>query len=504
MKKNKLFLMVFAIVGLFYSCDDAIDIKQPGEQNDPDHIYQTVADIQRGLNGVYGTLSTESTIEFTSIFTDEVAIGKNNGGQGLNDGTYSFQLLAGSTAPAAIWQSNYTTINFANRILVAADKIKPTLDPIDDENDILELNFVYGQLYAIRAFCHFQLLTYFSTDLKDDSALGVMLLDFVPDENYDTFLPRSTNGECFAFIDEDLAKADELIDQSADNNLMNPDVIKAIRARMAAYRGQYTVALGYANDLIDDYGPLIKDQEDYAAVWADTSTDELIFYLSRVLGDFEIGSYWNSQESSSNGSPFFEVNRALYNLYQPGDIRGYPLIVDETSSFSDNPATDPEYKENDVLVVNKYPGNEDQGSNLLNNIKVFRVSEMYLIKAEAYAAAGVYEGGANSVSGVLGVIRKARFGGVTQPTLDLNTAEEAWAAILNERRIELAFEGHRYIDIKRLGVLAGGLGIDRYFRDCAINNACTLPPTDHRFTMPIPTSELVANPNIRSQQNPGY
>jgi len=522
MKKNKILIFAFALIGLLYSCDDAIDIKQPGEINNPDDVYNTLTDLDRGLNGVYATISPDSSIEFTSIFTDETALGVNNGGQGINEGTYTFQLNAGTPAAESIWGSNYSLINFTNRILAASERIGAQIDALDHEsNEYLEqittFNAIVGQLYAIRAYAHFQLLTYFSTDLKDDSALGVMILRTVPDEQYNTFIPRSTNGEVFAFIEEDLATALDLMDPSPSPIKVSPRFVTALRARMAAYRGKYADVITYTASFVNASGtgiyPLSFTPENYFAIWQDyleTSNNEVIFKVKRVFGDFGIGAYWNTQSSTRNGSPFFEVGRSLFNLYDAGDIRGGLSIIDATSRVAPNYATISDYKFGDILVVNKYPGNAQESDPLLNDIKIFRVSEMYLLRAEAFAALGNLTGGATSAANVLRILQAKRHGATNLPAINayplnnFTTQQEAFAEIMKERRKELSFEGFRYIDIKRLGVLAGGLGIDRYSRDCQLYNSCTLSPDDHRFTMPIPTSELIANPAIRGQQNPGY
>ena len=83
------------------------------------------------------------------------------------------------------------------------------------------------------------------------------------------------------------------------------------------------------------------------------------------------------------------------------------------------------------------------------------------------------------------------------------SAQSALTDILKERRIELAFEGHRYIDMKRLGVVANQQ-FDRDPRDCEAATLCLIPSDDYRLTLPIPATELAANASIRTQQNPGY
>jgi hypothetical protein len=85
--------------------------------------------------------------------------------------------------------------------------------------------------------------------------------------------------------------------------------------------------------------------------------------------------------------------------------------------------------------------------------------------------------------------------------LNLPTNEEdAFKMIIDERRIEFLFEGHRWVDLKRLGD-RGGRAMDRDSRECSFLADCTLSNSDFRYTLPIPVSELTANDVV---QNPGY
>jgi len=201
-------------------------------------------------------------------------------------------------------------------------------------------------------------------------------------------------------------------------------------------------------------------------------------------------------DGTIDGSPYFEMGRALFNELDPADIR-FDVNVNNTSIISDDYQNAEDFRSEDILVIGKYPGNEKP---LLNDLKVFRVSEMLLIRAEAYADAGTINGASNSVAALIKELRDARFGTDTDLPTYAN-ATEAFGAILDERRIELAFEGHRWKDLKRIGAL-GNRSIVRDALDCAVNGACTLPVSDFRFTMPIPLVELNANNVI--QQNPGY
>jgi len=519
-------IALFAVtVSLFASCDDAIDITQPSELL-PENTFETVQDLELGLNGVYGNVPGENHIYFTSLFTDEVAIGISNGGQGMS-GELAFQLNSNSGDAASIWVSHYQVINSANRLLEGAALVSVEPGSADEVNK----NDILAQARALRAFAHFQLLTFFSADLKNDNSLGVIAVDFVPESNAQ--LPRNTTGEVFALIESDLAFADENLEQLSataqltDKYLIDRNTILALRARMAAYRGNYTAAKGYVDQLDAVYG--LTNKANYSAIWLDqqgsatpstatgptappTGASEVIWALDRANngGTGNWAQYWSSVNSTVFGSPFLEVNRALFNQVNilpdlpngsAADVRKYVIVDisarDEGTILEDYMSvSEQEYVNGDILPVGKYPRSENQ--ELLADVKVFRFSEMVLIRAEYYASIGDFTG----VAAEINAIRFARHGNVSGNVGVPANAEAAWALILNERRIELAFEGHRYVDLRRLGSLAGGVGVQRDPRDCAFNGFCTLSSTDYRFVLPIPRSETTANNSI--QQNTGY
>lgn len=493
--KNIKVLLLALTVSLFASCEDAIDITQPSELS-PERAFETVEDMQLGLNAVYGSVPGENMILFTSVFTDEIALGRANGGQG-QDGSLAFLLNSNSGDAAGIWSSNYYMINLATRLIIAADNVEVEEGSQEetDKNDIL------AQAHALRAFGHLQLLTYFSPDMTDDSELGVIALDFIPELTSE--LPRNTNGEVYELIESDLAFAEaNVVDVSpvADRFFVSQNFITAFRARMAAYRGQYELAKTYVDELDAVYN--LANKVAYQAMFQDFETganSEVIFKLDKTVtgqtGNFS--QFWSSVNSTVNGSPFFEVNRALFNLVNnDDDVRKF-VIVDPTALILEDymSVSYADYLEQDVLPVGKYPGHD--GQNLLNDIKVFRFSEMVLIRAEYFASLGNLAG----VAGEINAIRSARYGSNAGNVAVPGNVTQAWGLILDERRAELAFEGHRYIDIKRLGTLAGK-GVERDERDCSFNDFCDLPASDYRFTLPIPRAEIAANPNI--QQNPEY
>ena len=157
---------------------------------------------------------------------------------------YGFVLNPNSAAPNTIWVRNYAAMNIATRIIEAAASVEV-------DGDQAQLNDILGQTYALRAFAHFQIQSYFTTDYGNDGALGGIILNFIP--TIDESLPRNTNGEVFAQIEADLAQAAGLLTTQASATFVSQDFVTALRARMAAYRGQYSLADTYATQLLGSY-----------------------------------------------------------------------------------------------------------------------------------------------------------------------------------------------------------------------------------------------------------
>ena len=543
MKRIKLiFISSFFTLFMFTSCEDAYNIVQDGELNES--AITDISGLQSYLNGTYAGVTTSSQIGFTGIFTDECGVGRGNGGQSLN--LHRFFLTTGEGYVSSIWFGNYRVINRCNRILRMANEQVPVPT---DPGQLSTYNSIIAQARALRAFSYFELLTYFSTDLKDDNALGVMFFTNVPEAS-DKF-PRVANGIIFAQIEDDLnyAFANVVSAASPTYKFVSKPMITALRARMYLYRGNYTLAKQYAQAAIATSGvtltaatPVVAtaptnpfysvfaasnpasagaptsawnsafygtaSTNPYRRMWADAANGgrgEIIWSLDRPAAQTweNVATQFTTNSSSVSGSPLFEVGRNLFNKFTatPGDVRRY-TNVDPTSLINQNYATDPNYIATDVLVIDKYPGKP--GFVTRNDIKVFRLSEMYFILAECLANEGNINGASNSVASVIKQIRDARNFLGAQPLPVYADATAAWAGILDERRLELCFEGFRYIDMKRLGTLAGQT-LDRHPTDDQISGAeLSIPNDDYRFTLPIPLDEINGNPGIAAQQNPGY
>ncbi len=518
----------FAIIALgvlFVSCnDDKLETFAPGALTE-DVAIQTSADLSYLLNTAYNILTSRAEAESVSVFTDEVGIGFANGGQGKAT-EYIFTMNPGSNLPVSIWTNNYFALARINRVIVLADKIVPR-----SNDDAKVINRIKAEALTLRAYAHLTILGYFSPDPKNDNALAGIIANrvFLPEEKAN---PRATNAAFYSLIHSDLDQAISIFTTNAtafSNVYANVWFAKGLKARAYMYKGNYTSAETFANDVINNSGLTLATPAQYRSLFFSdnqASTAEVIFKLKRTANQnnqaTNLHNAWVSVRPSAAGSPFYELSRALHNKVNPSnlpasglsstvqDVRANVLIA-PSSTVDANYQSSTNYLQSDRLIINKHGGTTTgsstwatTASNANNNdFKIMRLSEMYMIKAEARIAAGDLSGAATAVKAV----RDARYGSAqTAPVY--TSAQQAWGGVMDERRVEFAFEGFRFMDIKRLGTLANK-GIDRDPADYSSSTVnipaaapSNLPLTSYKWALPIPQNELNVNPGI--QQNPGY
>lgn len=516
--KSVLLASIFTGIATLNSCQDALDIVQPGEMND-DVLFTSVSTLEGYLNGaVYASLDPASAIYTTAVLSDEVKVGSQNGGQ--EQGLYRHFIDGSNSYIRTIWLNNYTTINRVNRLLEGAKKVTPATDA-----ESIKYNNILAQARVLRAFAYLELEKYFAPDMKDDNGLGVMITPDVTNINDKT--PRSTNKEVFEFIEKDLAFGATVLGKGENQYRVDVNVINALQARLNLYRGKYGEAKSYAEKVINESGlvltvatPILPEGiteigsadwnkafyatansfNPYRKMWDDSGRGEIIFSLNRASSGIgiAIGSFFNTNQSNVTGSPMWFWGRNLFNIFynSDGDVRRY-AYVDPTSKIDPNYLTSINPRGTDQLVVDKYPGKTSTATR--NDIKVFRLSEMYFILAEV----AVEENKLSEASALIQKVRVARNYKGTASTPSYSSAQVAYEDILKERRVELALEGHRYTDLKRLAEKAG-VTMDRNTRDAVLPNetVVNLENGSFKYTFPIPISEFAGNDNMI--QNPGY
>jgi hypothetical protein len=270
-----------------------------------------------------------------------------------------------------------------------------------------------------------------------------------------------------------LADVDQPVNTSARSRI-DLLAVRAMQARVNLYAGQWQDAINAASPVIAAR-PLASAAE-FPLIWTDKTNTEILWAVSfETVADGV--PYDNVYFVRGNRAEFKPAAQLLALYDQTNDVR-YASYFTNTGGR---------------LVVAKHIG-RDNGSNRngVVNWKSYRVAEMYLIRAEAnYRLNKETEARAD-----LNALRAARITGFT-------AGNETGAALLNaillERRKELAFEGDRFFDLKRLNKTA----INRCPSTIdSPSTICQLPSTSRAWAWPIPFDETNVNPNVL--QNPGY
>lgn len=456
----------------FTSCKkDFLELNPPTSLT-PDQALGTEQDIQVALRGAYAGLRTGAGGFAADYFGRTVPVlgdimADNAYQHSVNTNRYT--LFNNYTANAAdgnatgLWRSAYQAILRANNIinsgLAANDNI----------------NQYKGEAYAIRALSYFTLVRYFARPYTDNpEGLGVPVVT-----TYDANLKpaRNTISEVYTLILSDLNNAFTLMTKYTNSSQFSKYAAKALEAKVYLTMGDYAKAKTSALDVINNGGFTALTAASHAGYWANagisTSKQETIFEVSfDAVGNvgFDGLSYIYSQNGNYGD---LVVSDDLYALFGETDVRRnlYPVVARPASSSIKIP------------TVDKYPVFTGD----VNNTKVLRLSEMYLIVAEASAATNEDE-----ARQYLNMVTSNR--GAAEIT---STGAQLFEDIITERRKEFAFEGDRYMDLMRLKrpvVRSTNYPID----------ARNVPYSNFRRILPIPQSEIDANENIRSQQNPEY
>ncbi|HEX5171477.1 MAG TPA: RagB/SusD family nutrient uptake outer membrane protein [Cyclobacteriaceae bacterium] len=468
--------LIVVLVMITSSCGDFLNLK-PTDLLTDDNALQTLGDFEQALIGCYSGLTSGNYyggnyIVAADRMSDDLRRSRENLGEGVQ--LHSYLINAGTSEPAAIWSQIYSVINRANIVITKIDAV---------EGSQGEKNSIKGQALFIRALGHFDLVRYFSQRYNatpDASHLGVpVMLESVIGQP-----SRNTVAEVYSQVVSDLQQSVELMTQNLRPYKAYDLAALALLARVSLYMQDWEAARDYATEVINVPGLSLSTGDSYRNIWTTAElNDEVIFKLVMLQNNAFIGQdYW----SQSNDIVSFNPTEDLINLYdQDRDVRFSAFIGLRQPDDPDNVVA--KYRGAPI----DYPLDQIPPNDGLADIKILRLSEMYLIRAEANYELQDPTAARND----LNAIRVARIGGFNPATEGNESGNALFDAIITERRKELAFEGQRWQDLKRLGlpIVRGS--------DCSATQ-CELEADDYRFTMPIPQVELAGNVNM--EQNPGY
>ena len=466
-KLTQLFAVALISAATFTSCDGYLDTLPSGSLIAEDAI-TSLQDVETALNGAYYDLKSSSYYGNDFVARAEVGgedIQTISQGGKRTDGFYRF-VHRQNNSPSAFWIIPYRIINRTNVLLRAIDS--------GAVRGGKELNNAKGEALALRALCHFNLLITYGKPyfVENGNTLGVVLAPSIIGSEE---LPaRSTVAEGYAMVIDDLEKSVELIDSTVKNGRFNVWAVKSLLARVNLYKRDWDKAFAYATEVIEKSPYKLVAHDDYLAAWKGRYTSESI--LDIEISDLDAG------------------NREMLGYVI--DPKGY-AAVSTTNAFEEllNEAGDDvrrgllaKASEEGRSYINKYPGID--GKPAVNNVRVIRLSDIYLIAAEA-ALKKTNKDQTAADKYLNAIIQRAI------PSAEKVSATEK--RVLEERRKELVMEGHRLYDILRLGIEVTREGGYHF-----LNSVDLISPSykDFRTILAIPQTEIDVNPNIK--QNEGY
>ena len=443
MKKRILILSLVTAVS-FTACTDVLEDVEPATSIS----FETALSSPEAVRALRASMYSKIRADFD--FTTEYFIGPGSLADLFSNrpGSSRFQDLnvaRGTDGTSHIGSfGGYEIIQEANLLIGGvADGVLPAA----------ELDRFKGEAYAIRAMVYHRMATTYGYDPGTAGAanwdLSVILrteptLDLAQAEP----LARSTIAETYTQILNDLGQAKTLLSGvNSDNGYVTEAYVEGLRARVLLYNRQWSEAVTAATNAITLSGRSLQaTAEDVASMFKKKNPESLFELVVDPNTEAIAGSNTNSGPVAYTSDQWVAqvpTNR-LVGLYNEGDYRvaGWhnDCIVQQTVGATANGCA----TVNDLGVsLTKWNGWK---GNLAQDLSYMRISEMYLILAEAAAKAAN-----NPTAGLpyLEELRTARNAGEVPATATASiSAFEDF--ILDERARELAGEGHRFFDLKRL------------------------------------------------------
>lgn len=448
-------------------CNKQLDL-YPADKLPTADALKTIQGVNAAVNGMYeGLKGTEyygrNYLVIPEIAADNVYLSLSNSNRFLSSWRLSWLVADGDVT--GVWNRVYAVILRANNIINSV--------PLLEDGTTEQKNSALGQALFVRALGHFDLLRVFSTPyaVGGGGTLGVPLIT-----KFEVGSPkRNTVDEVYKQIIADLTTARDLLPKTRNTPYVATSyAAAALLARVHLYKGDDAAAITAATEVINA-GYAIAPANTLANFYNTPGTTEDIFTV-RILSNESLGSDNLGRIYLKPGYGDIRVSPDLKNVLEAADARN--VFVSE---FSGSPAE---------FQNNKFSGQD--GISGLYSIKVLRISELYLIRAEAYAKTGSYALALADVN----EIRAHRNLTALENVPDANVL----TAVLKEKRVEFMFEGHRYFDLLR-----NKLSIVRTTcnNPAQLNTPrCTIEASSPTAIFPIPQREIDVNLNI--EQNPGY
>jgi len=486
MKRLFIISTILFVAILFDSCNKFLDLQPVSNgiaTGSTDSItYKTASEIEAALAGVYSGFKNEYfELDYFvngDAQSDDAYAGADNPANFQID---DFKIDATNSNVSRDWAYLYSIIGNANSVINnVAGVPDPALTP-ERKSEIL------GEASFIRAFMYFQLVQQWGDVPLQLKEVKTISADLLPEIYSILFPPRSAAADVYKQIILDLETALANVKPTGTNKgFVTTGAVNAILAKVYATQDphDWPKVLTYCNNVIAGGYSLLPD---YHMLWDNLhkNSPESIFEINYTGGSTD-GNWGASMFRGLDWKKFNIPSNDLVKAFdtEKDTVRKNASIIwiDVTGKWSDI-----HWPQTNYPFLNKWH-NFEQGSD--QNYIFIRLADILLLKAEALNETGDLAGAADLVN----VIRsRAKLANTTA-----NSQAAMRLAIEKERRLELAFEGVRWFDLKRTGraidVMNSAVGPD----DVPLGYHLT----QNRLVFPIPQAEL--DKNTKLVQNPGY
>jgi starch-binding outer membrane protein, SusD/RagB family len=510
MKKVSIKIFSFLLIaGLITGCKKALEV-EPVQQVPAEEALTSKEGISAAITGAYARLKNlrvygRDLVALPEALADN-GYATNKSGRLLNEANNVFN----AHFTANLWQASYTAINDINLVFEAIPKLEVVPAPTPAEIAAWE-----GQLYFLRGLYYFNMALAYAyipgatVASQERGGIPIVLKGTKTIPEGVALLPaRSPIDSVYSQVVSDLTAAhDRLVFTTGAGfmNVANKVATQGLLSRVNLYRKNYSEAKRWSDSCITRVGSRLTSGNNYISNWRAATHGETLFQVLFAT---------NSENPGVNES----LQTSFTTLVTPGAQNitgGFGDLVPTISLLNDlgitlqGGMTDANFRATNAVITARTsdirnelyePGTAGRGKIYvettkylgkngflnLDNIPVLRIAEVYLNRAEVLATPGSPVLNEAAALTDLNTILVAR----NLPPVAL-TGTALYNEILRQRRIELAFEGHRFWDLKRLG------------RDIVkAPHYNTVAFTDARILAPIPQREVDGNPNLR--QNFGY
>ncbi|MDB5264367.1 MAG: RagB/SusD family nutrient uptake outer membrane protein [Adhaeribacter sp.] len=493
-------IICLSLVGV--SCDDDFLVTTDPTRIGSELFYKNQTQVEQALNGVYGQLQgiTNNEYLFQEFTSDNTTLDFNPLDRGGASGWEAFEFStvnSGNGEISNLWNNYYAALyntNFTLEKLAASTTIDPAVKgPLE------------GQLKFIRAFYYFNLVRYFGD--------VVLVTKTLKNPNEAFALLRTPEAEVYTQIETDLKEAIAVLPvkyDAANAGRITKGAALALLGKVYLTKKQYpeavstlkqTLPLGYAlvADYADNFNPQKKNDIE--------SIFEIQYQGGNDLGEWSSFMYTFAPRLSAGAVTGFAnivpggrniPTNDIIAAYEPGDKR--KDISLKTSYTNAKGEVVP------VPFINKYRYAHTIAGRTDNNWPVLRYSDVLLMLAE-----GINEqsGPSTEAYDYLNQVRK-RAGLAEAAGLDKAAFRDK---LLKERRIELAFENHRWFDLKRtktpaeLAQFMNAYAAKEKANPTVPRGGVAFNALDYVFTetehvFPIPAPQILINKDLI--QNKGY